>query len=109
MHLYGWGGATTDPGFTLTPVIHSPDGKGKGDFNSGRYRDDALDALIDTAEHEMDPAKRLELLHDAFRRVRENVYTIPLHRQIIPWAVRSGVHALHRADNVLEATWVRID
>jgi peptide/nickel transport system substrate-binding protein len=33
MHLYGWGGATTDPGFTLTPVIHSPDGKGKGDFN----------------------------------------------------------------------------
>src|SRR6185369_16720099 len=31
MHLYGWGGATTDPGFTLTPVMHSPDGKGKGE------------------------------------------------------------------------------
>jgi len=109
MHLYGWGGATTDPGFTLTPVIHSPDGKGKGDFNSGRYRDEALDALIDSVEHEMDPARRTELIHDAFRRVRENVYTIPLHRQMIPWAVRSGIHAIHRADNVLEATWVRID
>ena len=109
MHLYGWGGAVTDPGFTLTPVIHSPDGKGKGDFNSGRFRDDALDALIDTVASEMDPAKRRELMHDAFRRVRENVYTIPLHRQVIPWAMRSRVHAQHRADNVLEATWVRID
>jgi peptide/nickel transport system substrate-binding protein len=109
MHLYGWGGATTDPGFTLTPVMHSPDGKGKGEFNSGRYRDEALDGLIDSAEREMDPSKRLDLLHEAFRRVRDNVYTIPLHRQVIPWAVRSGVHAQHRADNVLEATWVRID
>jgi peptide/nickel transport system substrate-binding protein len=109
MHLYGWGGATTDPGFTLTPVIHSPDGKGKGDFNSGRYRDEALDTLIDSVEHEMDAARRTELIHEAFRRVRENVYTIPLHRQMIPWAVRTGVHALHRADNVLESAWVRID
>jgi peptide/nickel transport system substrate-binding protein len=41
--------------------------------------------------------------------VRENIYTIPLHRQVIPWAVRKGIHAQHRADNVLEATWVRID
>ena len=109
MNLYGWGGATTDPGFTLTPVMHSPDGKGKGEFNSGRYRDEALDRLIDSAEREMDPSKRLDLLHEAFRRVRDNVYTIPLHRQVIPWAARSGVHAQHRADNVLEATWVRIE
>ena len=109
MHLYGWGGATTDPGFTLTPVIHSPDGKGKGDFNSGRYRDEELDRLIDSVEHEMDSARRNALMHDAFRRVRENVYTIPLHRQVIPWAVRSGVRAVHRPDNVLESAWVRID
>ena len=109
MHLYGWGGATTDPGFTLTPVLHSPDGKGKGDFNSGRYHDEALDRLIDAVAAEMDPAKRSKLMLEAFRRVREQVYTIPLHRQMIPWAARSGVHAVHRADNVVEATWVRID
>jgi peptide/nickel transport system substrate-binding protein len=56
----------------------------------------------------MDPARRSALIHDAFRRVREMVYTIPLHRQVIPWAVRSGVQAMHRADNQLEAAWVRI-
>jgi peptide/nickel transport system substrate-binding protein len=109
MHLYGWGGATTDPGFTLTPVIHSHDGKGKGDFNSGRYADPLLDQWIEAAERETDPGRRTSLIHDAFRRVRENVYTIPLHRQVIPWAVRSGVSVVHRADNVLESAWVRIE
>jgi peptide/nickel transport system substrate-binding protein len=50
MHMYGWGGAVTDPGFTLTPVLRGRDGKGKGDFNSGRYKDEELDRLIDAVE-----------------------------------------------------------
>ena len=109
MHLYGWGGAATDPGFTLTPVIHGRDGCGRGDFNSGRFRDPALDRLIESVEVEMDPAKRRSLIVEAFRRVREQVYTIPLHRQMIPWALRANVHAVHRPDNFLEALWVTID
>jgi peptide/nickel transport system substrate-binding protein len=109
MHLYGWGGAATDPGFTLTPVLHSRDGKGKGDFNSGRYRDAALDRLIEAVETEMDTARRRSLILDAFRRVRENIYVIPLHRQVIPWALRRTVQAVHRADNVVEPLWIRIE
>jgi peptide/nickel transport system substrate-binding protein len=109
MHLYGWGGAAVDPGFTLTPVLHGRDGHGKGDFNSGRFRDEALDRLIDAVEVEMDPAKRRELMLQAFRRVRESVLVIPLHRQMIPWAARSNVRLVHRPDNVVEALWVRID
>ena len=109
MHLYGWGGPATDPGFTLTPVIHSHDGKGKGDFNSGRYVDPELDAMIDAAEHELDAAKRREIMKQAFARVRDRIYLIPLHRQIIPWAARKGVHVQHRPDNFIEALWMRID
>ncbi len=108
MHLYGWGGAATDPGFTLGPVLHSRDGKGKGDFNSGRYLDPELDRLIDASAAEMDPARRSALMLQALQRVRDNVYTIPLHRQMIPWATRSNVSAFHRPDNVVTATWVRI-
>jgi peptide/nickel transport system substrate-binding protein len=108
-HLYGWGGAVTDPGFMLLPLMHSRDGKGKGDFNSGRMRDEALDALIDRGEVEMDAARREALILEALERVRQNVYTIPLHRQIIPWAVRAGVRVVHRPDNVVTARWVKID
>ena len=109
MHLYGWGGAATDPGFTLTPVLHGRDGKGRGDFNSGRFDDAELDRLIEASELEMDPAKRNATMLEAFRRVRDHVYTIPLHRQVIPWAMRANVHPVHRADNVVQPIWVRLD
>jgi peptide/nickel transport system substrate-binding protein len=109
MHLYGWGGAATDPGFTLTPVLHSRDGKGRGDFNSGRYKDAILDALIQGAEGEMDPVRRRGMMLEALQRVRQQIYVLPLHRQVIPWATRANVKVVHRPDNVVEALWVRID
>jgi peptide/nickel transport system substrate-binding protein len=109
MHLYGWGGGATDPGFTLSPVLRTRDGKGKGDFNSGRFSDAALDRLIEAVESEMDTGKRRALMLEAFKRVRENIYVIPLHRQVIPWAMRAGVKTVHRADNVVEPLWIRIE
>jgi peptide/nickel transport system substrate-binding protein len=108
VHLYGWGGGATDPGFTLGPILHSRDGKGKGDFNSGRFADPELDRLIDASATEMDPAKRSALMLQAFSRVRDNVYTLPLHRQVIPWATRANVSVPHRPDNIVTATWARI-
>ena len=109
MHLYGWGGAAIDPGFTLTPVLHGRDGQDRGYYNSGRYTDPALDRLIEEIEVEIDPARRRSMMQRAFATVRDNVYTIPLHRQVIPWATRANVKVHHRPDNVVEALWVRID
>ncbi len=109
IHLYGWGGAPTDPGLLLGPILHSYDGKGHGDFNSGRIHDAELDRLIDASAVEMDPARRSDLMRQAILRTREQVFTIPLHRQVIPWAVRKGVHVVHRADNFLTAQWVKMD
>ena len=109
IHLYGWGGAPTDPGLVLGPVLHSYDGKGRGDFNSGRYTDAELDRLIRASEVELDPARRAALMEQALQRVRTQAYVIPLHRQVIPWAVRKGVTVFHRPDNYLEMTWVKVE
>jgi peptide/nickel transport system substrate-binding protein len=38
----------------------------------------------------------------------DNVLHIPLHLQVIPWASRANVEVVHRADNWLQATWVKI-
>ena len=108
IHLYGWGGAAVDPGFTLTPVIHSRDDKGRGYYNSGRYRDEALDRLIEAIAVELDAPRRRAMMGDAFTKVRDEVYLIPLHRQVIPWAVRSNVKVVHRPDNVVEALWITV-
>jgi peptide/nickel transport system substrate-binding protein len=104
--LYGWGGAPSDGTTFLTPLVHSFDGKGRGDFNMGRFADAEVDRAIDQASGEMDDTKRQALLSAAAGRVRDQAYLIPLHRQIIPWAARAGVSVVHRADNVLSMVWV---
>ncbi len=106
--LYGWGGAPTDGTTFLTPLVHSFDGKGRGDFNMGRFADAEVDRAIDAASIEMDDAKRENLLAAAVSRVRDQAYVIPLHRQVIPWAARAGVSVVHRADNVLSMIWVQL-
>lgn len=39
----------------------------------------------------------------------DQVHHIPLHRQFIPWAARSNVNVVHRADNWLELRWVTVN
>src|SRR5271169_5517686 len=108
LYMLGWGGATTDPIFILQPVLHGANAKGDGDFNYGRYVDAKFDALVDQAKTEGDIAKRRRFINDALMLEHDEFYNLPLHRQVIPWATRSNVHAVHRADNFVRPNWVTI-
>jgi peptide/nickel transport system substrate-binding protein len=109
-YMLGWGGAITDAQTTLDPVLHSKDDKTrKGFFNYGRYNNPKLDALIDAAAQEPNPDKRRQLVWDALKEHKAQIHHVPLHRQMIPWAMRSNVTVVHRADNVLNMGSVRVD
>jgi peptide/nickel transport system substrate-binding protein len=108
MYMLGWGGATTDAIFTLQPVLHSRNDKGDGDYNWGNYSYPEFDALIDDAKGDTDPKRRQETIVKAMKFHHDNVLHIPLHLQVIPWASRANVEVVHRADNWLQATWVKI-
>ena len=107
--MLGWGGAITDAQTILTPVLHSPDAKGAGDFNWGNYVNKKLDALIDAAAVEPDAAKRKKMIADALAEHNAQIHHVPLHRQVIPWAMRDNIRAVHRADNWVETQWVRVE
>jgi peptide/nickel transport system substrate-binding protein len=106
--MLGWGGATTDAIFTLQPVLHSRNDKGDGDYNWGNYKDPEFDALVDEAKGDTDMKRRQETINKAMLRFHENVYMIPLHLQVIPWASRANTEVIHRADNWLQVTWVKM-
>jgi peptide/nickel transport system substrate-binding protein len=108
MYMLGWGGATTDAIFTLQPVLHSRNDKGDGDYNWGNYAYPEFDALIDDAKGDTDPKHRQETIIKAMKFHHDNVLHIPLHLQVIPWASRANVEVIHRPDNWLQATWVKI-
>jgi peptide/nickel transport system substrate-binding protein len=108
-YLLGWGGAVTDAQVMLSPVLRSYDkATGQGSYNYGRYSNAKLDALIDAAAQEMNPEKRRELIRQALAEHNANVYHVPLHRQVIPWAMRANVQVVHRADNWLIGEWISI-
>jgi peptide/nickel transport system substrate-binding protein len=109
MYMLGWGGATTDAIFTLKPVLHSRNDKGAGEYNWGNYKLPEFDDLIDKAEGEMDLKKRQEMINKAVQMHHDNVLHIPLHLQVIPWAAKANVSVVHRADNWLEVSWIKIN
>lgn len=107
-YMLGWGGSTTDAMFTLQPVLHSRTDKGDGDYNWGNYKDAEFDKLIGEARFDTNKDRRLQTMIRAMKHHADNVYHIPLHLQMIPWAARSNVDVVHRADNWLEVPWVKI-
>ena len=108
MYMLGWGGAVTDAETTLTPVMRSVGDKGMGLYNYGRVRNEKFDQVAAQSSVEPDPKKREELVKAALREYTSQVHLLPLHRQVIPWAVRANVVAQHRADNWLEVSWVTV-
>ena len=107
MYMLGWGGATTDAEPVLTPVMRNNLGeKGIGFYNYGHSRNDKFDAMAAATSIEADPKKREAMVKAALLEFKEQFTTLPLHRQSIPWAARSGVSVVHRADNWLEVGWI---
>jgi peptide/nickel transport system substrate-binding protein len=109
-YMLGWGGAVTDAQTTMDPIMHSRDEKSqKGFYNYGRYSDPKLDAIIDAAAVEPDPAKRRGMIREALTLHNQEVRHVVLHRQIIPWATRANVVPVHAADNFMRSEWVNIN
>ena len=105
MYMLGWGGAVTDAETTLTPVLRNAARRASASTTTAR-KNDKVDELAAQSSVEPDPKKREELIKAALSEYKEQVHRIPLHRQVIPWAARSNVDVVHRADNWFEVQWV---
>jgi peptide/nickel transport system substrate-binding protein len=109
MFMLGWGAPITDAETVLTPVLRSRSAAGVGFFNWGNHKNAKLDELAMASSQEIDPMKREALIKAALLEHNEQAHHIPLHRQMIPWAMRRNVTVFHRADNWLEWRWVSIN
>jgi peptide/nickel transport system substrate-binding protein len=108
MFMLGWGGAVTDAETTLTPLMRSRGERGTGLYNYGDVRNGTFDALAAASSIEADPKKREQQIRGALGEWQAQIHTLPLHRQVIPWAMRNNVSLVHRADNFVVMQWVTI-
>jgi len=109
LYMLGWAVATFDAQDALLSLVHTPNGKGAGEYNDGSYSNPKMDALIDAMQTEGDVKKRLEMIHEALTMHTQDVAHMMLHQQIIPWAMRKNVDVTHSADNRLRMWWVRVN
>ena len=108
-YMLGWGVPTFDSQYAVESLIRTVVPKtADGDYNLGKYSNPKVDAAIDKLKTEVDPKQRAALAHEASAIHQADVGHIPLHFQVIPWAMRSNVSVVHRADNKLTVKWVKI-
>jgi peptide/nickel transport system substrate-binding protein len=109
MYMLGWGVPTFDSQYAVQSLLrtHVPK-SADGDYNLGDYSNPKVDAAIDALKTEVDPKKRAALAREASAIHQAEVGHLPLHFQVIPWAMRSNVSVVHRADNKLTFQWIKI-
>ena len=110
MYMLGWGVPTFDSQYVVQSLLRTyVPGSADGDYNLGRYSNAKVDELVDKMKTEVDTRKRAAAAHEITKIHMEEFGHIPLHFQMIPWAMRSNVHVVHRADNFLTVKWVKVN
>jgi peptide/nickel transport system substrate-binding protein len=108
LYLAGWGGGSTDAEVMLTPVLRNRGEQGVGVANYGGSLNPEADALAAASTVETDPKKREALVKAALQAFRAQVNIIPLHRQVIPWAMKREVSIPHSPNNWANMDWVTV-
>ena len=98
-YLLGWGVATFDAQYSLQSLVRTRTSGPDGNFNFSRVSDAQVDQLVDAMKTETDVTKRNGLIREALQRTRDEYLFVPLHHQLRPWAMKTSVTTLHRADD----------
>ena len=109
IYMLGWGVPTLDGLYSFQSLLATRNGaQGDGIWNYGRYSNPAMDALVQRMKTQQG-AERQAAMREALRLYREDVPHIPLHHQVIPWALRSNIQMPHMANNEPQFRWVVVN
>ena len=82
-YMLGWGVSTLDSHYVFNLLVKSAD---KG-WNGTGFKDEDIDNTIQQIESEVDFPKRDKLIAKVWKKMRDNVNYLPLHHQVIVWAM----------------------
>lgn len=109
IYMLGWGVPTFDALYSLQSLLRSVGPGGDGNYNVGRYSNPKMDQLVDQIKTNTDPQIRNRVIEDALLLQKSDVAYLPLHNQIIPWAMKKNIDVVHRADNRIDWRLVKVN
>jgi peptide/nickel transport system substrate-binding protein len=95
--LLGWGSLAADLALRSLAGTPNPE-KGYGTWNWARYSNPELDKLIQQSLATVDPGKRETAARGASALAAREVVFIPLHYQVVTWAMKKSVTYAARTD-----------
>ncbi|HUN50626.1 MAG TPA: hypothetical protein VMU42_05900, partial [Candidatus Sulfotelmatobacter sp.] len=96
----GWTPATYDAHNAFVNLLHTRDlASHKGEINVDGWSNAKFDQLTDAIAVETDKAKRYQMIDQANELLKEQVPVIPLHQQVVVWAMRKNIDVTPMADN----------
>ncbi len=110
MYLMGFNSPYFDGMYMAESVLMTRnDETGEGIYNYSLYSDSALDETIRTARSVTDPDLRDAKIQAVYRMVKDDMLYVPVHHQVLTYAMRTKVDAVVRPDNWLEIRWVTME
>jgi peptide/nickel transport system substrate-binding protein len=82
-YMLGWATGTLDSLEHFSYLIRSD-----GPFNATRYANARADDLIDAIETQLVTYARDAMIEEVWKTVRDDIVFVPLHHQVIVWAMR---------------------
>ncbi|MES2953925.1 MAG: ABC transporter substrate-binding protein [Pseudomonadota bacterium] len=109
IYMLGWGVPTFDALYSLQSLTRSLGTGGDGNYNVGRYSNPRMDVIVDRVKVETDLPVRNRFLTEGLQLSNDTVSHLPLHNQIIPWAMKKNIDVTHRADNRLDWRVIKVN
>lgn len=103
-YMLGWTPSTLDSADTFEYLYIT-----NGSWNSGGYSNPAFDALVEQINTEIDMDRRNALMHEAWQVVTDDVAYLPLHHQVLTWAMRDNVNMPITPTNIPYFRYARME
>jgi len=87
-YLLGWGVATLDSEYVFRYLLNTRSEK-IGTWNRANFSNAEVDQLIAKIQQEVDLTKRDQMIERVWQITKEDITYLPLHHQVISWAMSS--------------------
>ena len=101
-YMLGWGVPTLDSHYVFNFLY-----KTGGGWNHTGYSNPRVDELTAAMERTIDLAERDRLIAEAWKIVKEDMVYVPLHHQVITWALRDTIEMPIEPNDSPQFAWAR--
>jgi peptide/nickel transport system substrate-binding protein len=104
-YMLGWGVSTLDSHYVFSFLTRG----GDNTWNATGFNDPGINNLIEQIEVEVDIAKRDAMIARVWKRMKDEIIYLPLHHQVIVWAMRDRIDLPIVADDEVRFIYTRFN